>query len=141
VSGFDDGPLLTGGAAEFVDAARVAHLATAGADGIPHVVPVCPVLDLDRVLVATERDTVKVRNIEANPTVTLCVDEYDEDWTKLRAVLLTGEAIVIDQGFEWERDRQLFYEKFEQYPSEAPIEEGTTSMLDIRVDRVVTWGF
>jgi nitroimidazol reductase NimA-like FMN-containing flavoprotein (pyridoxamine 5'-phosphate oxidase superfamily) len=99
------------------------------------------VLDLDRVLVATERDTVKVRNIEANPTVTLCVDEYDEDWTKLRAVLLTGEAIVIDQGFEWERDRQLFYEKFEQYPSEAPIEEGTTSMLDIRVDRVVTWGF
>jgi hypothetical protein len=48
---------------------------------------------------------------------------------------------VIDAGFEWERDRTLLYEKFPQYPEQAPIEEGATVMLDVRIDRVVTWGF
>jgi nitroimidazol reductase NimA-like FMN-containing flavoprotein (pyridoxamine 5'-phosphate oxidase superfamily) len=123
-----DGPLLTGGPAELVANARVAYLGTVGPDGAPHVVPVCPVLDLDRILVASEVATVKVRNIEANPAVTLCVDAYDEDWTKLRAVLVFGEATLIGDGFEWERDRNLFYEKFPQYPEQAPIEDGTTVM-------------
>ena len=35
-----------------------------------------------------------------------------------------GEAYVVDAGFEFERDRALLYEKFPQYESEAPIEEG-----------------
>ncbi|HEX6844072.1 MAG TPA: pyridoxamine 5'-phosphate oxidase family protein, partial [Actinomycetota bacterium] len=116
-------------------------LATVGPDGAPHVVPVSPIVDLDRVIVAAEVDTVKVRNILRNPAVSLAADEYDEDWSKLRAVVVFGEAQVIDGGFEWERDRALLYEKYPQYPAEAPIEEGTTVMLDIRVDRVVSWGF
>ncbi len=135
------GPLLTGGAAEFVSAARVAHLATTSPDGEPHVVPVCPVLDLDRILIASEADTAKVRNIRSDPRVSICVDAYSEDWDELRSVIVFGEAQVIEDGFEWERDRNLFYEKFPQYPDAAPIEQGTTVVLDVRIDRVVAIGF
>jgi PPOX class probable F420-dependent enzyme len=138
---FDQGPLLTGGPAELFSQARVVYLATADADGSPHVVPVSPVLDLDRVIVASELETVHVRNVLESPRVSMVVDSYDEDWERLRAVVVFGEVTVIEGGFEWERDRALLYEKYRQYPEQAPIQEGTTVMLDIRIDRVVTWGF
>ena len=136
-----DGPVLDGAEAAFLDAQRVVYLATVAPDGSPHVVPVSPVIDLDRIIVATEADTVKARHVRGNPAVALCADAYDEDWSKLRSVVVFGEAQVLEGGFEWERDRTLLYEKYPQYPSEAPIEEGSTVMLDIRVDRVVSWGF
>ena len=138
---FDEGPVLDGAPAAFFAGARVVRMASVAPDGSAHVVPVSPVLDLDHVIVATEVATAKVRNVLANPMVSLCADEYDEDWSKLRSVVLFGEAQVIGSGFEWERDRTLLYEKYPQYPTEAPIEEGTTVMLDVRIDRVVSWGF
>jgi nitroimidazol reductase NimA-like FMN-containing flavoprotein (pyridoxamine 5'-phosphate oxidase superfamily) len=136
-----EGPVLDGALATFFGDARVVRMASVAPDGSAHVVPVSPVLDLDHVIVASEVDTAKVRNVLANPMVSLCADDYDEDWSKLRSVVVFGEAQVIDSGFEWERDRTLLYEKYPQYPTEAPIEEGTTVMLDVRIDRVVSWGF
>jgi nitroimidazol reductase NimA-like FMN-containing flavoprotein (pyridoxamine 5'-phosphate oxidase superfamily) len=141
VSLFDQGPLLTGAPAEFFAAARVAYLGTVGPGAEPHVVPVSPILDLDRVVFASEYDTVKVRNIRENPLVSLAVDEYHEDWDLLRALVVFGQTQIIESGYEWERMRTLLYEKFPQYPDQSPIEEGTTVMLDVRIDRIVTWGF
>ena len=84
------------------------------------MVPVSPVLDLDRVIVATDGNTMKVRNIRENPSVAFSADEYDEDWERLRGVVVFGEATVIDAGFEWERDRDLLYGKYPQYPRASP---------------------
>jgi nitroimidazol reductase NimA-like FMN-containing flavoprotein (pyridoxamine 5'-phosphate oxidase superfamily) len=139
--GLTDGPLLTGAEAEFVAARRVAHLATTYPDGLPHVVPISTVLDLDRVVFATERATQKVANLRSSPFVSICFDEYLEDWTQLRQVLVHGRAILLDAGLEWRRDRQLLYDAFPQYEREAPIEEATTLMVEVRIDRVATWGF
>jgi nitroimidazol reductase NimA-like FMN-containing flavoprotein (pyridoxamine 5'-phosphate oxidase superfamily) len=138
---FERGPLLTGGPAEMFAAARVVYFATCDGEGRPHVVPVSPLLDLDHVIFASELETVKVRNVLGNPSVSMCVDEYDDDWERLRAVVVFGEGSVIEAGFEWERDRNLLYEKYPQYPEQAPIEEGTNVMIDVRIDRIVTWGF
>ncbi|MDH5313313.1 MAG: pyridoxamine 5'-phosphate oxidase family protein, partial [Actinomycetota bacterium] len=104
-------------------------------------VPISTVLDLDRLIFATETDTQKVRNLEASATVAISFDEYHEDWSQLRQVIVHGEAYLLDSGFEFERDRSLLYEKFPQYESEAPIEEGTSVIVEVRVDRVVSWGF
>jgi nitroimidazol reductase NimA-like FMN-containing flavoprotein (pyridoxamine 5'-phosphate oxidase superfamily) len=141
VSLFDQGPVLTGREADFFSAARVVYLGTVTPAGTPHVVPVSPFLDLDRIVLATEGDTVKVRNVRHNPSVSLTVDEYDENWDLLKAVVVFGWAQVIESGYEWERIRTLLYGKYPQYPDQAPIEEGTTVMLDVRIDRIVTWGF
>ena len=135
------GPELSGSETEFIEGARVAHLATTRPDGTPHVIPISPVLDLDRLVFATERDTSKVRNIEANPLVAVCFDEYHEDWTQLKQVILYGSAYFIETGMEFLRDRNLLYEKFPQYETEAPIEESTSLIVEIEVERASTWGF
>lgn len=136
-----DGPTFGRGVADFIARQRVGYLATVYPDGRPHVVPISPVLDLDRLVFATERDTQKVSNLEGNPFVAIGFDEYDEDWTKLRQVVVHGEAYVIDSGFEFERDRTLLYEKYPQYETEAPIVEGASIIVEVRPDRVAAWGF
>ena len=135
-----EGSPLTGAAAAFVEPFRVGYLATRSPETGPHVVPISPMLDLDRLVFATERETAKVRNIRDDPSVSICFDRYDEDWSKLRAVVVFGGAYVIESGPEWERGRSLLYEKFPQYPTEAPIEAGSSVIVEIRPDRVVTWG-
>jgi PPOX class probable F420-dependent enzyme len=135
-----DGQVFTGPEAAFVASARICALATSYPDGRPHVVPISTVLDLDRLVFATEADTQKVRNIDADPNVAISYDEYHEDWSELKQVIVHGEAYLVDSGFEFERDRALLYEKFPQYQAEAPIEEGSSVVVEVRVDRVVSWG-
>lgn len=86
--------------------ARVARLATADAEGQPHVVPVCfaydgrtidIAIDEKRKRVAPERLR-RVRNVQANPHVALVVDEYHEDWRRLWYVMALGEARMVRPG-------------------------------------------
>jgi nitroimidazol reductase NimA-like FMN-containing flavoprotein (pyridoxamine 5'-phosphate oxidase superfamily) len=135
------GSPLSGAETEFVAAARVGHLATTRRDGTPHVVPISAVLDLDRLVFATETDTVKVRNIRDNPFVAICFDEYDEDWSLLKQVLIYGAPYFIETGPEFERDRNLLYEKFTQYASSSPIEETSSVIVEVEIERASTWGF
>ncbi|MGZ8595343.1 MAG: pyridoxamine 5'-phosphate oxidase family protein, partial [Actinomycetota bacterium] len=87
-------PALNGPAATMVRHARVAHLATLLEDGSPHVVPVCPVLDGDRIVVALGGGA-KLRNVRRDPRVALVVDDYVEDWDALRRVAVFGRATVV----------------------------------------------
>ena len=81
-----------------------------------------------------------MRNIEDDPNVAICFDEYHEDWAELKQIVAHGEAYVIDAGFEFERDRSLLYEKYPQYEAVAPIEEGSSVVVEVRVDRVtLSW--
>ena len=133
---------LNGAEAAFLAEARIGHLGTLSMDLRPHVVPVCPVLDLNRVLVASAYDR-KIANVRDNPSVTFCVDRYSEDWeweNGLAQVIVWGEAYVVESGPEFERDRALFYEKFPQYERVAPITEGDTAIIEIRIERVHSAG-
>ena len=131
---------LNGTEAAFLSKARIAHLATLDASGTPHVTPICHVLDLDRVVIASAYDR-KIANIRGDSAVALCADEYSEDWDDgLRQVIVEGDAYLIESGPEFERDRALLYEKFPQYERVAPIEEGGTVMIEFRVARVSSSG-
>src|SRR5206468_8515584 len=92
----------TAEARRFLEAHRVGHLATAGADGRPHVVPVCYALD-DTALyfVADEkpkrgpaRALRRLKNLRENPNAAVVVDDWDEDWTRLAWVLVRGPARI-----------------------------------------------
>jgi nitroimidazol reductase NimA-like FMN-containing flavoprotein (pyridoxamine 5'-phosphate oxidase superfamily) len=131
---------LTSAETEFVTRQRVAHLATVYPDARPHVVPISPVLDLDRLVFASEPNQ-KMANIRANPSVAVAFDHYTEVWNALQGVVLHGDAYLIDGGFEFRRDRELLYQKYAQYETDAPIEEGRTLIVEVRIDRVVSWGF
>lgn len=124
----------------FVSSARVGHLGTQQMGKWPHVVPVCHVLDLDRVVIASGYDR-KVQDIRENASVTYCVDAYSEDWAnELQQVIVSGEAYLIESGPEFTRDRGLLYEKFPQYEQVAPIEAGSSVIIEFRVQRVHSTG-
>ena len=76
----------------------VARLATVGADGRPHLVPVVFAVHEQVIYSAVDakpKTTQRLRrlaNIESNPQVSLLVDHYDEDWTRLWWVRADGDA-------------------------------------------------
>jgi PPOX class probable F420-dependent enzyme len=86
--------------------ARVGRLASVGADGAPHLVPVCFELTGDRLVTVVDhkpKTTYALRrldNIRANPAVTLLVDHFEEDWSRLWWVRVDGRAHVVDDAAE-----------------------------------------
>src|SRR5918994_4866978 len=112
-----------------VTAARVARLATTDPDGRPHLVPIVFAVEGDTLYTAVDRKpkrSTKLRRIEnarARPDVTVLVDHYEEDWSRLWWIRLRGRARVLDEGDERERALRLLEEKYPQYRTEPP--EGT----------------
>jgi PPOX class probable F420-dependent enzyme len=103
--------------------ARVARLATLGTDGRPHVVPICFALDGDTLYTAVDakpkstRALRRLANIESDPRVEIVIDHYDEDWSKLWWVRLSGRARVIDHDA---RGLELLQAKYPQYRDDPP---------------------
>lgn len=54
---------------------RTLKLATVGANGQPHVVPIWAILDGEEIVFTTGRNSVKARNMQRDPRVALCVDD------------------------------------------------------------------
>jgi PPOX class probable F420-dependent enzyme len=109
-----------------VGEARVARLATTEADGRPHLVPLCFVLEGDVLYSAVDRKPKRsirlkrLENVSLHPEVTLLVDHYEEDWSRLWWVRLRGTAHVLEDGPEHDRALSLLAAKYEQYRAEAP---------------------
>jgi PPOX class probable F420-dependent enzyme len=109
-----------------VAAARVARLATIDPDGRPHLVPIVFALAGDTLYSAVDakpkrsRRLRRIENARERPDVTVLVDEYDDDWTRLWWVRLRGQARVLDDGDEASQAVDLLIAKYEQYRAEPP---------------------
>jgi PPOX class probable F420-dependent enzyme len=112
-------------AAALFSQSPVAMLATVGPDGAPHVVPVVFAVNTDReppvvyTAVDAKRKSTKrlqrLTNIEANPRVSLLVDNYDEDWARLWWVRADGVAEIHQSGDEMATGYALLRRKYVQY--------------------------
>jgi PPOX class probable F420-dependent enzyme len=131
---------LTGAAAEFVRWARVSRVATVSAEGVPHLVPVCHVLVGGKLYVGSGNDATKVRNLQANPRITLTVDDYSDQWSSLKGVMVQGRARLIPRGPEFARAREALYDKYPQYSKEAALAPSDSVVIEITPSRVFTWG-
>ena len=106
--------------------ARVARLATSGAHGVPHVVPITFAHDDEHLYFAVDekpkrtRDLKRVRNIARNPRVSVLVDHYEDDWTRLWWVRVDGDAHVIAHEEDAERAIGLLAAKYPQYARDRP---------------------
>ncbi len=85
-----------------VAGARVARLATTGADGHPHVVPLTfALLDAATIVSAVDHKPKRtsalrrLANIAADPRVALLADRYEEDWSQLWWARADGSARVV----------------------------------------------
>jgi PPOX class probable F420-dependent enzyme len=120
-------------------AARVARLATAGADGRPHLVPVCFAVDGDTVYSAVDEVKPKatlrlrrLRNVAENPAVSLLVDHYDDDWSALWWVRADGRARVLSDE---PHAIALLAARYEQYRAQPP----RGPVLAVDVERWAGW--
>ena len=129
----------------FLHQARVGHLATASADGVPHVVPVCFVFDGTCFYSAIDAKPKRVpgsklrrlQNIQANPRASFLVDRYDEDWRRLRYVLVFGRAEILESGPAYERALALLREKYAQYRTMTGFGQGP--VIRLTPERVTSW--
>jgi PPOX class probable F420-dependent enzyme len=131
-------------AVELLRTARVGRLATATAAGQPHVVPVCFALDGERLYWAVDakpkrtRELRRVRNIAENPRVSLVVDVWDEDWTRLSWVMAEGTAAVVADGPERTRALQGLVAKYPQYLAMG-LATTAGDVIAITPARVIVW--
>jgi len=101
--------------------ARVGYLATADAAGVPHIVPITFVVDADRIITAIDgkpkRGTRlrRLDNIAANPAVSLLVESYDGDWSRLWWARADGVAEVVTSGEARAGGVELLRAKYRQY--------------------------
>ncbi len=131
----------------FLEAHRVGHLATAGSDGAPHVMPVCYALDDDALyFVADEkpkrrpaRVLRRLENLRANPRAAVVVDDYDEDWTRLAWVLVRGPATIIDGAAAHAAALARLRARYPQYRRMALDDPDAHPIVRIEPIRVVSW--
>ena len=124
--------------------ARVGRLATADAAGRPLVVPVCYVYDGARCYSAVDakpkqtRNLRRLRNIADNPHVSLVVDVWDEDWSRLCWVIVEGRAEVLRDGADFARAVDLLGAKYPQYQA-LPLDRTAGVAIAITPERVLSW--
>ena len=130
---------------ELLDRARVAHLATADQYARPHAVPIVFALWEEKLYFALDRKPKReddwhmlrrVRNIETNGRVSIVVDHYEEDWSKLAWVLLEGVATIIETGTERDGAARALAQKYPQYAGAAL--DGRP-VVRVVVERTVRW--
>ena len=130
---------------EFVQAHRVARLATVDDAGKPLVLPICYSVAGETLYSPTDAKPKRVpvqrlkrlKNIRKNPYVALVIDDYSEDWTELSYVILHGRAEILTDGSAFERAIMALREKYPQY-HHMPIQENP--MIAVHLKRVVSWG-
>jgi PPOX class probable F420-dependent enzyme len=116
-------------------AAQVARLATTDPDGRPHLVPIVFVIAGETLYSAVDRKPKRssrlrrIENARVRPDVTILVDHYEHDWTRLWWIRLRGRARVLDDGPERERALRLLEEKYPQYRTEPP--DGPVLAVDV----------
>jgi PPOX class probable F420-dependent enzyme len=136
---------LSVGASRLIHSARIAHLATADRSGQPLVVPICFVFNGGEIFSSIDekpkqsapRRLRRVRNIAENPQVSLVVDRYDEDWSRLGYILVRGKARVLSKGEKHRKAIRLLRRKYPQYRAMA-LED--RPVIVIRPARIITWG-
>lgn len=121
--------------------ARVARLGTVSASGRPHLVPVVLAVDGDTIYFAVDakpkrtKNLQRLRNIAVNPAVSLLVDHYEDDWTRLWWVRVDGRARIVDDAQQAARALDLLAGRYSQYRQARP----PGPVIAIAIESITGW--
>lgn len=132
-------------AIQFLDKQPIAHLATADANGRPQVLPVCFARHHQSIYIAIDkkpkrvsgRELKRLRNIRANPHISLVVDHYEDDWQRLGWVMIKGVAEILERGCEYDTAQQRLGQRYRQY---RDMDLSDLPVIAIRIQQVTSWG-
>lgn len=126
-----------------LQAARSTRLATASAEGIPHLVPITFAVEGDQLFFAIDhkpKSSMALRrldNIRANPYVSVLADHYDDDWTQLWWVRADGAAAIWDDSPAREHALDLLAARYPQYTETRP----AGPVVAITLTRISGWSY
>ena len=130
-------PAWAGG---LIVSSRVGRLAFADADDHPRVLPVTYAVDGEEIWSAIDRkpkrtpEPARVRWLRRRPQAALCVDVYDDDWSRLAWVQILGRVEVLElaagaPGIE------ALVDKYPQYRDAPP----PGPLLRLAPERALHW--
>jgi len=144
-------PLLSTDQRAFLASARRAVLATVAPDGMPRLVPICFVMDDTEPALYTPIDDkpkqdddplalARVRDIAADPRVTILVDRWDEDWTRLAWLRATCRATLVQPDAASAHHAAIVVALRAKYPQYATHRLEERPLICIEIERVIGWG-
>ena len=142
-------PLLSATQRTFLESARRAVLATIAPDGHPRLVPICFVVAGEPPILYTPIDDkpkrtddpfalARVRDIQADPRVTILADRWDEDWTRLAWLRWEGRASLLEPGAG--QHAAVVAALRARYPQYATHRLEQHPLIRVTFDRVTDWG-
>ena len=132
--------------AHFIASARVGRLATADGSGQPLVVPICYAWDGEALVSAIDAKPKRagehagVRNIREISKVSVVIDHYEEDWRRLRWVIIQGMAEILTAGRDFARAVDLLVAKYPQYVGMG-LSRDAGMMIKVRPGKVLQWRY
>jgi PPOX class probable F420-dependent enzyme len=124
--------------------APVARLATANADGDPHLVPICFATGELHLYSAVDRKPKRHRRLERlenlrnRPRACLLVDVYHDDWRRLAWIRVDATAAILEEGDERRRALALLTRKYPQY-RDMQLERDAGPVIRLTPDRLSFW--
>ncbi|MBA4180489.1 MAG: TIGR03668 family PPOX class F420-dependent oxidoreductase [Anaerolinea sp.] len=129
--------------AALLEECRVGHLGTVGPSGRPHLVPVCYALYEGLIVIAVDEkpkretlDLARLRNIRRDARVTLLVDRYSEDWSRLAWLRIDAIASVQPAGGAHPGALAALRARYPQYAAMV-LEE--RPLVTLQAERVSSW--
>jgi len=133
--------LTTAQARQRFAGAPVARLATVGAGGRPHLIPITFAVDADLIYTAvdakpkTTTNLRRLRNIRADPRVAVLADHYEADWDRLWWARAEGLASILGAPADLAAPLELLAARYPQYRVNPP----AGPVIAITVDRWTGW--
>jgi nitroimidazol reductase NimA-like FMN-containing flavoprotein (pyridoxamine 5'-phosphate oxidase superfamily) len=96
---------------DFLREAPVCRIATVSPNGSPHVSPVCPVFDGKTMFIDVSHVGGTAKALKADRAITVLIDDYYDDWSRLRGVILRTRAREVkgeEKKAAWRRIRRRF---------------------------------
>jgi Predicted flavin-nucleotide-binding protein len=124
----------------------IGYLATAASNLQPYMTPVVYIIQNENVYVPLDEkpktvsisELKRVKNIQENPKVCFLVHHYDEDWTKLWFVMITGYASLLDSTSEkLTTIHNKFLSKYSQYNKIGL----ANFYIKIRINKTIYWKY
>jgi len=144
-------PVLTPSQRDFLASARRAVLATIAPGGRPRLVPICFVLEGDPPIlyspldekpkrVGDPRELARVRDVLRDPRVTVLIDRWDEDWTRLGWLRCHGTSSLLGPvgvpAGEHARAVEALRQKYPQYETH---DLAGRPIIRIVLERATSW--
>ena len=126
----------------------VARLATVAPDGRPHIVPIVFARHEGIIYSPVDgkpksgRELARVRHVRADPRVSLLLDDYDRDWTRLWWLRADGIARILEapaaDASELAAPVAALRAKYPQY-RDVPVLRDPPTLLAIELTPPSTW--